>query len=108
MLYVLTSNNDKMTPAKQVMWKLHVRAPPATVYLNFRSQAHVSRAEQWGWLRAVLRSTVSTGVPNGPYSGPVYSKVIEEPGTVDLMGSNCDEGTYFVFVELPEEDAQAC
>merc|ERR1712070_1199325 len=42
----------------------------------------------------------STGVPNGLYSGPVYSKQCTA-GQIDLMGSNCKEGTYLVFVELP-------
>ena len=61
---------------------------------------------QEGWLAAKgfapnggLRSASSSGVPNGPYSGPTFSKVCE-PGVVELMGSNTWEGTYFVFVEL--------
>merc|ERR1711998_759258 len=46
------------------------------------------------------RSAVSTGFPNGLYSGPVHGKQCTA-GQIDLMGSNCKEGTYMVFVELP-------
>mmetsp|Transcript_2327 Transcript_2327/g.5333 ORF Transcript_2327/g.5333 Transcript_2327/m.5333 type:complete len:318 (+) Transcript_2327:45-998(+) len=104
MRYVLTSNEDKLTCANQVMWKLSLQVP-ATVYLNFRSESHVNRTgacvwlQQHGWTPSSLCSTVSTGYPNGPYSGPVYCKEAER-GTVLLMGSNCEEGTYFVFVDL--------
>lgn len=104
MRYVLTSNEDKNTPPDEVMWKLTVRAP-VTVYLNFRSEQHVTHtgAAAWltegGWARSKMSSTVSSGVPNGPYQGPVYSKSLDS-GTVDLMGSNCGEGTYFVFVDV--------
>lgn len=102
--YVLTSNNDKITRPQDVMWKLHIRVP-ATVYLNFRGRGHVNDtgAARWlerdGWSLASVVSTISTGHPNGPYAGPVYQKVVE-PGHVDLMGSNCDEGVYFVFIQL--------
>ena len=43
-------------------------------------------------------------MPNGPYSGPVYSKRCA-PGTIELMGSNTWEGTYFVFVQVEHEAA---
>merc|ERR1712070_900226 len=104
MLYLMTSNSDKSTPANQVMWSLHT-AVPVTVHINFRSQQHAAAANAWlqaqGWgLNLLTRSTVSTGIPNGPYSGPVYSKQCTA-GQIDLMGSNCKEGTYLVFVELP-------
>merc|ERR1712054_450443 len=104
MLYLMTSNSDKSTPASQVMWSLHT-AVPVTVHINFRSQQHAAAAKAWlqaqGWgLNLLTRSTVSTGIPNGPYSGPVYSKQCTA-GQIDLMGSNCKEGTYLVFVEIP-------
>jgi len=108
MFYVKTPNDDKGTSSKRVMWKLHVRYAPVTVYLNFRSEFHVTRtgAAEWleeaGWQRTELRSTVSSGIPNGPYRGPVFSKSVDEAGEVHLMGSACGEGTYFVFFELPE------
>merc|ERR1711998_386760 len=100
----MTSNSDKSTPASQVMWSLHT-AVPVTVHINFRSQQHAAAAKAWlqaqGWgLNLLTRSTVSTGIPNGPYSGPVYSKQCTA-GQIDLMGSNCKEGTYLVFVEIP-------
>jgi len=104
MHYILTSNGDKGTPSENVMWRLKLQAP-ATVYLNFRSTRHVlhtgasSWLEQDGWTTSTMKSTVSTGVPHGPYHGPVYSRSVE-PGEVDLRGSNCEEGTYFVFVQL--------
>jgi len=105
MLYVMTSNDDRKTPASQVMWVLEARVP-VIVHLNFRSDCHVSRTGAASWLSAKgfsknpsMRSTVSTGVPNGPYSGPVYSRRCN-PGRVELMGSNTWEGVYFVFVEL--------
>lgn len=104
MKYVMTSNDDKSTPSDSIMWRVDMKVP-AMIYLNFRSDWHASRPgtgpwlERGGWALSDLRSTVSTGVPNGPYAGPVYSKRVE-PGIVDLMGSNCGEGTYFVFIEL--------
>jgi hypothetical protein len=107
--YVMTSNDDKGTSAGKVMWKLDVRVP-AIVYLNFRSDHHVNRTGAAQWLRELqweccegMCSTVSTGIPNGPYSGPVFSKVVDGSTVVDLMGSNCSEGTYFVFVEPHEQ-----
>jgi len=110
MLYLMTSNSDKTTPANQVMWSLHT-AVPVTVHINFRSQQHAAAAKAWlqaqGWgLNLLTRSTVSTGIPNGPYSGPVYSKQCTA-GQVDLMGSNCKEGTYLVFVEIPTSAPKA-
>lgn len=48
-----------------------------------------------------MTSTVSTGIPNGPYSGPVFSKSCP-PGSIELMGSNTWEGVYFVFIKLAE------
>jgi len=102
--YLLTSNNDKSTGKRHVMWKLDVRVP-AIVYLNFRSQAHVTKAGNWleagGWESSTVASTVSTGVPNGPYRGPVYSKEVGNE-FVHLMGSSCEEGTYFVFIEISQ------
>ena len=93
MLYVMTSNDDRKTPAAHVMWTLEAQHP-MTVHLNFRSEEHVTngRCESWlslhGWARnAPLRSTVSSGTPNGPYSGPVYSKEVPAGRTV-LYGSN--------------------
>lgn len=105
MRYILTSNEDKRIPATKVMWKLKVNVN-VTVYLNFRSASHVelTGAQTWldqgGWQKCNMKSTVSTGIPNGPYSGPVYFKAVDGPGAVELMGSNCGEGTYFVFVDL--------
>mmetsp|Transcript_22130 Transcript_22130/g.50650 ORF Transcript_22130/g.50650 Transcript_22130/m.50650 type:complete len:376 (-) Transcript_22130:162-1289(-) len=105
MLYVMTSNDDRKTSSNQVMWVLEARVP-IIVHLNFRSEGHVTRtgASTWlssrGWTKnSSMKSTVSTGVPNGPYSGPVYSRRCA-PGRIELMGSNTWEGVYFVFVEL--------
>lgn len=104
MMYVLTSNNDKGTAKRHVTWRLDVRVP-AIVYL-FRSQGHMAKTGNWiqadGWEQSTIASTVSSGVPNGPYRGPVYSKTVDNE-IVDLMGSNCEEGTYFVFVELLQD-----
>mmetsp|Transcript_13890 Transcript_13890/g.25572 ORF Transcript_13890/g.25572 Transcript_13890/m.25572 type:complete len:371 (+) Transcript_13890:106-1218(+) len=109
MLYVMTSNDDRKTSSNQVMWVLEARVP-IVVHLNFRSDSHVSRTGASTWLHArgwtknsSMRSTVSTGVPNGPYSGPVYSRRCA-PGRIELMGSNTWEGVYFVFVELLDAD----
>mmetsp|Transcript_6775 Transcript_6775/g.16554 ORF Transcript_6775/g.16554 Transcript_6775/m.16554 type:complete len:203 (-) Transcript_6775:436-1044(-) len=101
-LYVLTSNDDRKTPASQVMWSLQC-AQPVLVHLNFRSQTH-AQAALWlrphGWrLNPEIQSTVSSGVPNGPYSGPVFTRAFDA-GLVNLYGANTWEGTYFVFVEL--------
>lgn len=104
--YVLTPNGDKSTPCNEVMWTLNIRVP-AKVHLNFRSIRHVTQtsASEWlaqdGWTVSDLQSTVSSGTPNGPYSGPVYSKHVNRE-IVELMGSDCWEGVYFVFVELEE------
>lgn len=113
MLYIITSNDDRKTPNSQVMWVLDVKTK-VVVHLNFRSDSHLSATVgrsggrgDWlaasGWeLNSELQSTVSSGVPNGPYSGPVYSKEFEAGSTVRLMGSNTWEGTYFVFVQTQD------
>lgn len=126
MFYVRTSNEDRHTPDFETMWTVEV-AVPSTVYLNFRSEAHVSETGAAAWLRAGgwkrnrgMQSTISNGIPNGPYSGPIYSKHCQ-PGKVELKGSNTWEGVYFVFVEVetwlseseelpptPEETLRAC
>jgi len=107
MFYVLTPNDDRRTPDFETMWTVEV-AVPATVHLNFRSEAHVSETGAAAWLRSGgfkrnkgMKSTVSNGIPNGPYSGPVYSKKCQ-PGKVELKGSNTWEGVYFVFVEVED------
>ena len=95
----------------ETMWLLECKAA-VVVHLNFRSDAHLAATcpgygrggEGWlatdGWeLNTERESTVSTGVPNGPYSGPVFSKAFGAGATVRLMGSNTWEGVYFVFVE---------
>ena len=85
---------------------------PLRVYLNFRSEAHVTvgQATTWlvrdGWQRLDdVASTVSSGVPNGPYAGPVFGRSygIGDAADLDtalLYGSGTWEGTYFVFVQL--------
>ena len=105
MLYLLSSNEDRKTSSSQVMWVLDLRLH-CTVHLNFRSERHACAPGVENWLAAkqfelnrVLRSTSSSGIPNGPYSGPVYSRVCQ-PGRIELNGSNTFEGVYFVFVEL--------
>lgn len=107
MLYLLTCNDDRKTSRTQVMWIIEASVP-CTVHLQFRSEMHVANGRAEGWLRAkgyapngAMHSTSSSGVPNGPYSGPVYSKPCA-PGTIELMGSDNWEGTYFVFVELSQ------
>ena len=96
----------------EAMWVLEYKSA-VVVHLNFRSDAHLAatmpgrgRGGREGWLSAdgwerntERQSTVSTGVPNGPYSGPVFSKAFGADSTVRLMGSNTWEGVYFVFVE---------
>mmetsp|Transcript_44612 Transcript_44612/g.139566 ORF Transcript_44612/g.139566 Transcript_44612/m.139566 type:complete len:223 (-) Transcript_44612:471-1139(-) len=79
MLYLLSSNEDRKTASSAVMWVVEARVP-CTIHLNYRSARHVAEGRQEEWLRAkgfapngALRSAVSSGVPNGPYSGPVYS-----------------------------------
>lgn len=109
MRYVMTCNDDRKTPSHVVMWQLDLRET-ATVYLNFRSAAHVQAgsAHKWldqgGWkLQSDFKGTVSSGYPNGPYEGPVFAKTFwpqSRKCVVDLMGSNYWEGTYFVFVQL--------
>lgn len=104
MKYILTSNDDKSTSNQISMWKLDLRVA-AVVYVNFRSERHVrgTGAADWllheGWEKSDMQGTISSGIPNGPYQGPVYSQKFE-PGMVELRGSNCGEGTYFVFVEV--------
>ena len=105
MLYVWTPNEDRKTPASQVMWVVSATTP-VIVRLNFRSTHHVQStgAARWivrdGWrLETNFKSTVSTGIPNGPYEGPVYAKRFEA-GEIELYGSDTWEGTYFVFVEM--------
>lgn len=109
MLYVITSNEDRKTPATEVMWILETKTK-VIVHINFRSDDHLAATmgrrgrDDWlssnGWERNErMASTVSSGVPNGPYSGPVFSKAFEADATIRLMGSNTWEGTYFVFVE---------
>mmetsp|Transcript_76448 Transcript_76448/g.224319 ORF Transcript_76448/g.224319 Transcript_76448/m.224319 type:complete len:248 (-) Transcript_76448:130-873(-) len=106
-MFLLTSNDDKRTPAEAVMWTLAASAP-VTVHLNFRSEGHVADTgaagwlQEGGWERSALRSTVSTGFPSWLYWGPVYSKAFPA-GRVQLRGSNCELGTYFVFLELHEQ-----
>mmetsp|Transcript_36067 Transcript_36067/g.64783 ORF Transcript_36067/g.64783 Transcript_36067/m.64783 type:complete len:353 (-) Transcript_36067:67-1125(-) len=102
MFYVLTCNEDRKTFSSKVMWTLTASRNVA-VHLNFRSDGHVVRTGSWlqkqGWKRNTsLQSTVSSGIPNGPYSGPVFSRCFP-PGKIELMGSNTWEGVYFVFVE---------
>ena len=93
MLYLLSSNEDRKTSSSQVMWVLDLRLH-CTVHLNFRSERHACAPGVENWLAAkqfelnrVLRSTSSSGIPNGPYSGPVYSRVCQ-PGRIELNGSN--------------------
>jgi len=112
MHYIMTSNEDRKTPASKSMWILETSVE-TTVHLNFRSEEHVTGtgASAWlsqkGWLRnSTLKSTVSTGYPRGTYQGPVFSQTYG-PGRIELMGSNTWEGVYFVFVEVRELLAQA-
>ncbi|CAE7615169.1 unnamed protein product [Symbiodinium sp. CCMP2456] len=102
MRYVMTSNDDKGTPSDEAMWRLNVRMP-VIVYLNFRSEMHVRYVRKWlqtgDWTRSTqMESTVTSGIPNGPYSGPVFFKAVSD-GLLDLRGSDCGEGTYFVFID---------
>lgn len=102
MRYIMASNDDKATRSDETMWRLNVRMP-VVVYLNFRSEFHVLCARPWldqgAWEPSSMESTVSTGIPNGPYSGPVFQKAVGN-GILDLYGSECGEGTYFVFVDV--------
>jgi len=114
MLYLLTSNDDRKTPSSQVMWVINASVP-ITVHLNYRSEQHyrASGVADWmaarGWRRNTsITSTKSSGYPNGPYSGPVFSRSCDA-GQIELNGSNCWEGTYFVFIEphaQPSADVQ--
>ena len=116
MLYVMTSNEDRRTPASRTMWTI-TTAHPATVFLNFRSLDHVRNGGSYAWLEAggwdpdtSVQPTTSSGIPNGPYTGPVYSRHFPQPGRIQLNGSDNWEGTYFVFLELhppPTAAAQA-
>jgi len=116
MRYIQTSNEDRKMPANRVMWRLDIREP-VVVFVNFRSEGHLQRggALEWlqrdGWeLKPDFKSTVSSGYPNGPYVGPVYAKSVQPQNRMhllDLMGSNCWEGTYFVFVQVDSVDSVA-
>lgn len=105
--YLRTCNEDKHTPSTRVMWVLDSHVP-TVVYLNFRSRCHVTEtgADVWlqeqGWAESTMRSTVSTGMPDGLYWGPVFFKAFDK-GAIELMGSNSRFGTYFVFVEVQDE-----
>eukprot|EP00746_Dinoflagellata_sp_MGD_P026060 gnl/MRDRNA2_/MRDRNA2_16141_c0_seq1.p1 gnl/MRDRNA2_/MRDRNA2_16141_c0~~gnl/MRDRNA2_/MRDRNA2_16141_c0_seq1.p1 ORF type:complete len:235 (-),score=43.13 gnl/MRDRNA2_/MRDRNA2_16141_c0_seq1:54-758(-) len=63
MKYLLTSNDDKTTSNRNVMWKLDLRVA-VVVHLNFRSERHVrgTGAMQWlqeeGWEESSMRSTI--------------------------------------------------
>ena len=103
MLYVCTSNDDRKTSATSVMWTIACTVP-ITVHLNFRSARHLKApgVEDWlrrgGWARnEAMESAHTSGIPNGPYSGPIVSRECE-PGRIELYGSNCWEGTYLVFI----------
>lgn len=107
MLYVVTSNDDMLTPTTETMWILEVSIP-VIVHLNFRSSAHVTHTgvAHWlfaeGWERTAVESPVVNMLTGELQFGPVYSRV-SEPGTINLKGSGTCEGTYFVFVQ-PLED----
>jgi hypothetical protein len=102
LLYLLTSNDDCKTPASMVMWALK-SSVACTVHLSFRSAAHVESCRKWldlGWCaNPTMLSPVTSGLPNGPYSGPTFSQSFGA-GTIELRGSDNWEGVYFVFVEL--------
>jgi hypothetical protein len=105
MLFLLSSNEDRKTSVRQPMWIIDASVP-CTVHVNYRSTRHVIEGQQESWLaekgftpNGGLSSACTSGVPNGPYTGPVYSAAFE-PGRIELMGSNTWEGTYFVFVEI--------
>ena len=104
MLFLLSSNEDRKTSCNSPMWIIEASVP-CIIHLNFRSERHVAEGNAGPWLARKgftlnheLRSACSSGIPNGPYVGPVYSKECE-PGTIELNGSNTWEGVYFVFVE---------
>merc|ERR1712032_257398 len=73
----------------------------ARVFLNFRSERHASMPGVAEWLDEQLwrRAAFQSAVTTGKYSGPVFERQVES-GTLELMGSNCEEGTYFVFVQV--------
>jgi len=104
LLYVTTSNEDRKTSASRVMWTIDASVP-VTLYINFRGETHASSASSWleqhKWESSDIASCITSGFPNGPYSGPVFSKKFEA-GSIPLMGSNTWEGTYFVFVEVQQ------
>jgi hypothetical protein len=108
MLYLMTSDEDRMTPVDDVMWMLEAQVP-VMVYLNFLSTRNVTHTgvAQWllteGWQRDSsmkgTRSTTYDGFPG--VSGPVYSQKFE-PGTINLKGSNSYQDTYLVFIQPME------
>merc|ERR1712031_105672 len=66
MYYVATSNDDRKTACNNVMWRLDCRVP-LTIFLNFRSDAHVQNGHALSWLipggweqKPEFKSTVST------------------------------------------------
>jgi hypothetical protein len=104
MLFLLSSNEDRKTPSTSPMWIIEASVP-CTIHLNFRSERHVAEGKAETWLtrkgfelNTDIRSACSSGIPNGPYVGPIYSKDCE-PGTIELNGSATWEGVYFVFVQ---------
>ena len=105
MLYVMASNDDRHTSYRQVMWTLESEHT-LDIHLNYRSENHLAAGNAEAWLRAggwernqTIRSAVTSGIPNGPYSGPVFSKRCP-PGRTHLQGSQYWEGTYLVFVRM--------
>merc|ERR1712203_985381 len=84
-----TSNADKSTPSTAVMWTLETTMP-TKVFLNFRSENHVTATGAVNWLqeqhweRSTARSTVSSGIPSGLYWGPVFMKAFD-PGTIQAV-----------------------
>ena len=109
MFYVMASNNDRHTPSDSVMWTVVASRHASTVHINFRFEKHVAAGSAETWLRAhgfarnpSMTSTRSSGEPNGPYTGPVFSKPVAAGERVELYGSAYWEGTYFVFVEIAD------
>ena len=132
-VFLMASNDDRRTSRAQLMWKIALKRLPlgqpsgsgahvrrvVRVFVNFRSEAHVVNggAAEWldrdGWRRREeIEPTSSSGVPNGPYTGPVYSMEVDtavdggdadddsDRTSVALYGSDTWEGVYFVFVQL--------
>ena len=62
-LYVMTSNEDRKTPSRSVMWTVESHQYECRVYLNFRSEGHVERGGAERWLLA-------GGAPRSPNSLP--------------------------------------